>query len=408
MNKSDRLIVLIAPNVSEQMGGEAIKALQIFCEFKKLNKNTIQITHERCKNEISERLKLTDVYYITDTWIARFLWRSKFLRRLVDVWFSAKAIQLADRIASLKGMANRSTVVHQTEPNSPVTIRQFSKRCFNVIGPINGNIHYPALFRSEETFSDLVRRKSHFPLQRVGAFLLPHTKRADLVLAAGGDRTIKSLLAAGFRRDVINETIDCGVADETLDQARITHEGQNFRFVHYGRLVIWKGTFLAIEALTKSDERIILDIIGTGAELESCRRLTKKLKLETRVNFLGWFRSHQELFGLLGKYRGMVAPTFQDSNGIAVQEAMAIGLPPICLKWGGPQLLIEDRKSGFLIEPLSKSHVVSKIAEAFNALSGNPELAEKMSVAGRERAEQWRWSRVAREWLSVTHHANAS
>lgn len=401
LTTSDPLIFLIAPNVSEQMGGEAIKALDIFRAFKKLNRNTIQITHERCKSELSGRLNLEDVHYVLDTWFAKFLWRSIIFRRLLDVWFSAKAVKIAEHMAKQKGRANRSSIIHQTEPNSPVQIRTLSRLCFNAVGPLNGNIYYPELFRDHETLGNYLRRQLHLPLQRLIAIAFSHTRRADLVLSAGGDRTIKSLLAGGYRREIIKTTIDCGIRDEILDQVRIGHTQQNFQFVHYGRLVYHKGTFLAIEALREADDRVTLDIVGTGPELEACQRLVSELGLEKRVSFLGWVESHRELLRSLRKYRGMVLPTFEDANGIAIQEALAIGLPPICLDWGGPQLLIEDGKSGFLIKPTTKAEVVSNIAKAYDRLSSDPKLAEKMSVAGRADAENWRWSRLASEWMAI-------
>lgn len=407
-NSNDRPIFLVAPNVSEQMGGEAMKALQIFCAFKKLNPNTIQITHERCEAELSGRLKLDDVYYVRDTPLAVFLWRSKIFRRLLDVWFSAKAVKMADRMASSKGEAGRFAVVHQTEPNSPVTVRSLSRVCYNAIGPINGNIYYPELFRRGEGVGASLRRKLHFPLQRLSKILFPRAKRVDLVFAAGGERTVRSLIAAGYSAKIIKTTIDCGIPDDVVDRPKIAHTQQNFHFVHYGRLVYHKGTWLAIESLKQADDRVTLDIIGNGPELERCQRLVRELRLDKRVRFLPWFESHHELLDALRKYRGMVLPTFQDANGIVVQEALAIGLPPICLNWGGPQLLIEHGVSGFLIDPTSAADITAKIAEALDRLSREPELAERMSVAGRARAETWRWSRVAREWTADYASADAA
>ena len=400
MNEATRLIFLIAPNVSEQMGGEAIKALQIFSAVKKLNQNTIQITHERCRGDLSGRLNVSDVHYVRDTWVAKFLWRSVIFRHFLNVWFSAKAVKLAEQMATLRGAANRSTVIHQTEPNSPVTIRRLSKVCLNVFGPINGNIYYPELFRQSETLGTFLRRRFHMPIQRLSAVVFRRNKRADLILAAGGDRTITSLIAAGYPHEIIKETIDCGVSDDVLDQPRITHQHQNFHFVHYGRLVFHKGTVLAIDSLRHSDDRVRLDIIGTGPELENCRQFVQKVGLAERVRFLGWFQSHQELLASLRKYRGVVLPSFEDANGIVVQEALAMGLPPICLKWGGPELLVEHGKSGFLIDPTNKADIVAKIAAAFDKLSCDPELAESMSIAGKVRAETWRWSKVASEWIA--------
>ena len=135
------------------MGGEAIKALQIFREYRKINQATYQITHERCRAELLGRLETSDIFYVKDTLVAKILWRSIVLRRFLDYWFSIKAVKMAETIAISKGYANQSPVIHQTEPNSPVTLRHISNFCVNVIGPINGNIYYPASFRSGEKIS---------------------------------------------------------------------------------------------------------------------------------------------------------------------------------------------------------------------------------------------------------------
>ena len=401
MINEKRFVVLIAPNVSEQFGGEAIKALQIFRSLKKHNIDVVQITHERCKAELSDRLKISDVYYIKETAFSYFLWYSVIFRKLQDFWFSVKAVQLGEQLAAERGKANRSTVIHQTEPNSPVLIRQLSKVCFNVIGPINGNIYFPKAFRRNETFNYYSRRILHFPLQRLSAILFRRFKHVDVVFAAGGDRTTESLVAAGYSPDTIKDTLDCGIEEDLLNRPKLKHGGVNCRFVHYGRLVFHKGTFLAIESLKEADDRICLDIIGEGPELESYERLVKELRLESRVHFLGWRKSHKDLIDSLAGYRGMVFPSFQDANGIVVQEAMAIGLPPICLRWGGPSLLVEDGKTGFLIDPTTRGEIPTLLARAMSKLSFEPEVAERMSTEARKRAEDWRWSTLTSEWLTA-------
>ena len=191
------LIILIAPNVSEQMGGEGIKALQIFQEIRKVRPNTIQITHERNKRELSDRLKLSGVYYIADTKLSLFLWRSRILGKLLDPWFCRKAVKLAEAIARERGLVGSAVIIHQTEPNSPVLPRTISKRHTNVFGPINGNIYYPKIFYHFEKTSTRLRRIFHMPIQRLNRILFRGLQKAQLVLYAGGARTRVSLLAAG-------------------------------------------------------------------------------------------------------------------------------------------------------------------------------------------------------------------
>jgi glycosyltransferase involved in cell wall biosynthesis len=173
------------------------------------------------------------------------------------------------------------------------------------------------------------------------------------------------------------------------------------RFVHFGRLVFHKGTSLIIESLAQTQQAILLDVIGRGPELERCQHLAHELGIYNRVQFLDWFKDRRALFDSLSQYRGLLLPSLEDANGMVVQEAMAIGLPVICLDWGGPQLLIEDEETGYLIAPESKAYIVEKMAEYLDRLSQDGTLAEKMGLAGRNRAKDWCWSRVADDWLRL-------
>ena len=393
----DTLLILIAPNVSQQMGGEGVKALQIFEELTKLHPNTLQITHGRNRAEIA-RLGLANVEFIDDDRTALFLWRSRVFAWGLDVWFSRKAIRLAEKRAA--GRAAEAAVLWQTEPNSPVVPRRLSRRHLNAFGPINGNIYYPPLFRHEETFPYRMRRVLHRPLQWVNACLPGGIKGADEVLVAGGERTRVSLRAAGCTPSMLRPTVDCGIGDALLDRPRIRHRGRHVRFVHCCRLVVQKGTVLVIESLARTRLPVELDIIGDGPELQRCRDRVAALGLDARVRFFGWAKQ-EDLFRRFADYRGSILPSIEDSNGIVIQEAMALGLPPICLDWGGPSLLIEDGRSGFLVKPETIEQITTDLAAAMDRLAEDGALAESMSVAGRETAEAWRWSRVAAEWLAA-------
>jgi glycosyltransferase involved in cell wall biosynthesis len=244
-----------------------------------------------------------------------------------------------------------------------------------------------------------LRRVLHAPAQRINRIFFRGIAKADLVLVAGGERTRNSLLKAGCPAEKIVASVDCGVRSALLDLPRVRHTGENYRFIHYGRLVLQKGTFLAIEGVAKAKCRVCLDIVGKGPELDRCQRLTRELGLEDRVHFLGWYTSHAELLDSFKNYRGAVFPSFQDANGIVVQEAMAVGLPMICLDWGGPQLLIDNEKTGYLIEPRSEGYITDQIAVCLDQLGQDGDLAENMSKMARDKAESWRWSIVMREWI---------
>ncbi len=389
--------ILVAPNVGEQMGGEAMKALHIFREMRRLVPDAVQITHERNESEVAGRLKLDGVHFIRDTWVARMLWRVPPLRLLLNPWFSWKAVQLAERLAPA-GDA-RPTVIWQTEPNSPVAPRALSRRHLNVLGPINGNIYYPPSFRGHESALARWRRRTHMPLQRLQRLLGSTVARADLLLVAGGARTRESLLAAGCRPDRMIDCEDCGVDASLLDRPRIEHAGRNPRFVHFGRLVFHKGTALVIEALRHAAPDVGLDVVGRGPELEPCKALAESLGLGDRVRFLDWYPDRADLLDSLRGYRGVVLPSIEDANGMVVQEAMALGLPPVCLDWGGPQLLIEHGVSGYLVPAGEQDEIARGLAASMTALAEDGARADAMSLAARQRAGQWRWPTLAQAWL---------
>ncbi len=398
---SMQLVLVIAPNASEQMGGEAMKALQIYREFKALRPNTVLITHARNRDELHGRLGMTDVVLIPDDLLSVAIWRSVVFRPVLDYWFFRNAVKAAEAIAASAGLPGREVVIYQAEPNSPVLPRILAKGFVNTFGPVNGNIYYPKLFRAHEALWPRMRRLFHFPLQRINRVLPRGIKAAQLVLTAGGRRTRDSLLAAGCPPQILLDCIDCGIAEALLQRPRIAHEGRNLRFVHFGRLVFHKGTFLIIKSLAKTKTPVRLDIIGKGPELERCRALAAALSLQDRITFLQPYRDQAALFDSLAHYRGMVLPSFEDANGMVVQEAMALGLPSICLDWGGPQLLVEHGRSGYLVEPDSEEQITSDIAGHLDALAQDARLAEGFSVAGRARAVEWGWPNVAARWLEA-------
>ncbi|HJV70883.1 glycosyltransferase family 4 protein [Ideonella sp.] len=394
------LVILIAPNVSEQMGGEAMKALQILREMRRPLPETLQVTHERNATEV-RRLRLDGVHLVEDTWLALAIWHSVVLRFLLGPWFSWKAVRLAERLADAHARQGTKVLIHQVEPNSPVMPRWLSRRFPNVLGPVNGNIYYPAPFRRHETLSASLRRQWHMPIQWLRRWQPFRRRGAELILVAGGDRTRRSLLAAGDDPASMVDTVDCGVPEALLDRPRIEHHGVNPRFVHFGRLVFHKGTALIVRSLAHTRLKIELDIVGRGPELDRCRALAQELQLGERVRFIDWYERHEDLIASFQAYRGMVLPSLEDANGIVVQEALALGLPPICLDWGGPQLLIQHGVNGFLVDPSTEDAIVRGIAGHLDALAADPGLAERMSQAGRVAAEAWRWPKVIAEWIAL-------
>ena len=398
MSHSNIRVFLVAPNVSAQMGGEAIKALQIFEQLHGIIGDVTQITHGRNKAELQKHSLAERIEYLDDNWVDRILWRSVGLRVLATPWFSYRAVKRAEALA-VTMQDGKQVIIHQTEPNSPVATRWTSSQFKNVFGPINGNIYYPNAFRQFESTGTKIRRLLHFPLQTLSRFFWRGISNADLVLTAGGDRTVRSLRAAGVAASRIYETLDCGIPTALSEVAYSPSPASIGRFLHFGRLVFHKGTYLAIEAVAKSDRAVTLDIVGRGPELARCKDLAKALAVEDRVRFLDWYENHEDLVASFRNYCGIILPSIEDANGIVVQEAMSVGLVPVCLDWGGPQLLIDDGISGYLVSPDKLDEIPARMARCLNQLAGDLALVTAMSAKAKARASAWNWPQLSSDWV---------
>lgn len=398
-------IILVAPNVSEQMGGEANKALQIYEELTRRGIDAHQVTHARVRQEMARRFPQMQISYVEDDLLTLILFRSVVLRWLIDPYFMWRATKI------IRGLLRQrpGAIVHYTSPVSPVvpTFTVYGARV--VVGPINGNIYYPPAFRDKEGLSYKFRRLFHSWGLLVQRLFFPGKRRADVILFAGGDRTYRSLLKAGCRPERLRESLDSGIPNQLGDRPRVTHHGKNLRFVHNGRLVAHKGADLIIKSLARTRLPVELDVIGRGPEKERHVALAKDLGLQGRIRFIEWFEDHAQLAEALCQSRAFVFPSLAEANGIVVQEAMMLGLPVICIDWGGPSLLVTPA-CGVLIQPLSEEYVITELAKALDHLAVNGELAERMSIAGRERAmsKEFLWTNLIENWLAIYKEILAS
>jgi glycosyltransferase involved in cell wall biosynthesis len=388
-------VILIAPNVSEQMGGEAIKALQIYLELERQGVRVHQVTHERVRRELAKNFPQMSVSYIADTVTEKLLYRISIFEQFLNMLFLRSAAKRAGIVLG----ENPGALVHFTSPVSPVLPYPNMVNATVVIGPINGNIHYPPGFRHRERLSYKVRRWLHPSMQFLHRIMFSGKRKANALLVAGGERTYESLRMAGCSEKQFVNSIDSGIMDRLYDQPRITHEGKNLRFFHNGRLVEHKGTDLIIKSLLKTRNRIELDIIGRGPELDQLKALAKNLSLEDRVQFIEWVADHSKLAEMLRQYRAFVFPSLAEANGIVVQEAMVQGLPVIACNWGGPSLLVTP-ETGVLIDPVGEDYVIEQLASSMDRLAEDGNLAETMSIQARERAYNhgYLWSGVIRDW----------
>jgi glycosyltransferase involved in cell wall biosynthesis len=173
-------------------------------------------------------------------------------------------------------------------------------------GMVSYSQYYPKAFRNFESAGTKIRRLLNFPPQIRNRLFWRGISNADIALAAAGDRTVRSLRAAGGPLSRIYETLDCGIPNSLSEVAYSPSRASIGRFIHFGRLVFHKWTYLAIEALAKSHRSVSLGIVGRGPELVRCKGLAKDLGVDDRVRFLDWYENRDDLNASFQSYCGII------------------------------------------------------------------------------------------------------
>ncbi|MDP1027140.1 glycosyltransferase family 4 protein [Sphingomonas sp. KR1UV-12] len=397
-----RRILLVAPNISRRMGGEGLKAMQIHLELRAMGHDVRQVTHARVYDEMRRDHPELAIDYLADGPVQVALNRLR-LSPLLAVLNAWQLHRLATKVAA----EFDPWVVHFTSPISPVLPYFRMRGSAVVIGPLNGNVAHPPAFRDREPRGKIIGQRILAPLQAVLGRLF-RGKRDAVLLVAGGDRTVRALELGGCTREQMVPTLDCGIPDALIDRPRIMHTGINHRFVHLGRLVGYKACDLAIRAVAAADPETTLDVIGDGEERAGLEALVAQLGLGHRVRFVGWLPAGSALYDRLANYRGLVLPALAEANGIAFQEAMALGLPVVCVNWAGPQMLLSSNEA-IMIAPAGVDAVIDDLATAMNRLACDGEAADAMAASAHARAIAmgFRWRDLLNRWQHAYHSAAA-
>lgn len=384
-------IILVSTNASQLMGGEAIKAAQYFRYLLDADIDVHLVTHARCRETLLQDFPSDRMMFVEDDWVQKFMWRSRVFARGIDLYFHLKAANICRRFDPA------STIIHYVCPISPIVPRLPPKGFRVVIGPLSGNIFYPPAFKHRAGRMARLQEAIYRPLQRVMGLVFRDKRRASTVLVSGYERTHRALRWAGVQEERMVDVADAGIADDLANIPPAKHEGRNGDFVFVGRLIDLKGADFAIKALARTPKDVRLTIYGKGDIKAQLQDLAKSLGVSDQVDLPGWI-PHEQLPERLSRARGFVFPTMCESNGIAMQEAMMIGVPTVCLKWGGPEELADDTQAIF-ISPDDEETVVAGLAVAMTRLATDPELAAQMGANARARAlTEFRWKTVADSW----------
>ncbi|HET9739309.1 MAG TPA: glycogen synthase, partial [Solirubrobacteraceae bacterium] len=190
--------------------------------------------------------------------------------------------------------------------------------------------------------------------------------------------------------------------------------------VFVGRITRQKGVPYLVDAALEFDPaaQLVLcagapDTPEIAAEVE---QRVERLRAERgNVIWLDQMLPKPEVIQILSHATVFACPSIYEPLGIVNLEAMACEAAVVATATGGIVEVVVDGETGLLvpfepvagsIEPRDPAAFAAGIAERVNTLVADPERAEAMGRAGRERAvREFDWSRIAEQTTAVYREA---
>jgi glycosyltransferase involved in cell wall biosynthesis len=174
------------------------------------------------------------------------------------------------------------------------------------------------------------------------------------------------------------------------------------RVLFAGRLTALKNVTGLIEGfalLARNDARAELRVAGGddgSGYAEECARLAAKLGVGERVAFLNHTRS-ETLAEELSRASCLALCSFQENAPLVIAEAMAAGVPVVASRVGGIPSMVEEGRTGCLIDPQEPEQIADALAGVMEPGAGG-----RMSSTARQTAlERFRPSVVAAKTVAV-------
>ena len=288
-------------------------------------------------------------------------------------------------------------VVHRISPVSPTIPSPISTKCkkYNIPfiwGPIAGGLSWPAQFSSEKS-----KEKEWLTNIRDMYKLLPYyrsTREHANALIVNSRATFEQMDQKYHHKTVY-------IPENAIDPTRFDLNNQNsvekpYKVIFIGRLVPYKCADAAILGLIKHlrNEDVVFHILGDGPEMNYLKGVVDQHELHSSVVLHGNV-PHTELNNHIKDADILLFPSIREFGGGVVLEAMALGIMPIVVDYGGPSELV-TRDTGILLELGTKEVLISQITEVFTDLINEPEMVRLKGENAQKRVtDLFTWDKKA-------------
>lgn len=228
----------------------------------------------------------------------------------------------------------------------------------------------------------LVEKYSHWFYAQMDEVRVPTQQYIDNLKIRGLDKVPMKI----FKRGIDVNLFQSDLSDEAVLRKQYGLE-DGPTMIYAGRVSKDKGLkFLAqvYKSLQETRPDLNLIIAGKGPYLEELQDLLSEY---SRVKFVGQLE-RKELAQAYSLSDFLVFPSTTDTFGMVVLESQACGLPALVSNVGGPQEIIRDGLTGFVLPAYHAKAWEAKILELINMAEFNTTRYLQMRQYAREHVEK--------------------
>jgi len=336
--------------------------------------------------------KLHFLYYDLPSWAT---WWKKGRRgvHLYYLLWQWGAYQLAKKVhkGHVFDLVHHSTFVSVRQPSFMGNLRiPF------IFGPVAGGESIPKQMRKELSWQNKLKELARDLANKLVQFdpmMLRTFSQASRIYVTSFESL--SLIPNKYKHKT---RVQLAIAiDETVTNEEVQHNQNNqiFRVLYIGHFIYLKGMHLGLAAFAlflNKYPNAQLTMVGHGAEGDSWKDLANQLGInQAQLIWQSWLPQN-ELGTLYQSHDVFFFPSLRDSGGMVVLEAMANGLPVVCLKLGGPGVLVDSSCGEAIdVKGLSQQVVIMQLADALIRLADNPDLMRCLRKGAKSRSAASSW-----------------
>jgi len=343
-------------------------------------------------------LGLNFLFVESPPWENRVL-DTRWLMWLVVHRWHFRAFQVAKRLCNELEL----DLIHQVTPaayREPGYLWQLDVPF--VWGPVGGTQNLPWRFLLEagpvRALSEAMRNITNFAQLHWSRRVKQAAQRAAVLLVANS--SIRESFQQNYGR---TGTMTCDVGIKQIVPWLRTPRPDSgpLRILWSGDLEPRKALSLLLKALAQLPPGVNFElrVLGEGRMERRLKGMAADLGIDSRITWFGRL-PHSEAIEQCGWADVFAFTSLRDTLGTVVLEALANGLPVICLDHQGVRDAVTG-SCGVKVPVTNRRQVVRDLSDALACLARDPQRRAAMSAAAIERARDFLWSQLGSDMLDI-------